>query len=197
MSYSLLIMLITIVTSIVAFNNSAFMEKLILVPYRIKHNHEYYRFITSGIVHANWLHLGFNMISFYFFAGLIESYFGPNRFLLLYIGSVVIANIPTYLKYADKSRYGSLGASGGVSAILFAFVIIHPFQTIYIYFIPVPAILFGVFYILYSYIMDKKGSDEVNHSAHLYGALVGLIYTSVLYPEVAQGFVQKILSVFI
>jgi membrane associated rhomboid family serine protease len=173
------------------------MEKLILVPYRIKNHQEFYRFITSGIVHANWLHLGFNMISFYFFAGLIESYFGPNRFLLLYFGAVIIANIPTYLRYANKSNYGSLGASGGVSAILFAFVIIHPFQTIYIYFIPVPAILFGLFYLGYSYIMDKKGSDDVNHSAHLYGALVGLIYTSVLYPEVAQGFVQKILSVFI
>jgi membrane associated rhomboid family serine protease len=185
------------VASVIAFKNTRIMGLLLLIPFRVKHNQEYYRLLTSGFVHADWMHLLFNMISFFFFAGLIENYVGPTRFLILYLGAILISNIPTFLKYADKTRYASLGASGGVSAILFAFVVIHPMETIYVYFIPIPAILFGFLYIGYSYYMDKKGNDVVNHSAHLYGALVGVLYISVLYPDVVQGFVQQILSVFI
>lgn len=168
------------------------MHKLIMNPYITERKKEYYRFITSGFIHADYLHLGFNMLSFYFFGDVVESWLGGPRFILLYIAAIVIADIPTFLKYKNHPGYNSLGASGGVSAIIFASIVLYPMNTIYVYFIPIPAFLFGFLFLFYSYYMDRKNAGRINHSAHLYGAIVGILFISVLYPQLLPAFVQQI-----
>ena len=168
------------------------MQQLILNPYLTDRRHEYYRFLTSGFIHANYLHLGFNMLSFYFFGELVEAWLGGFRFVLLYLAAIVISDIPTYLKYKNNSGYASLGASGAVSAIIFSSILLHPWNLIFVYFIPVPAFLFGFLYLFYSYYMDKRNGDIINHSAHFYGAIVGIVYTAALDITLVPQFFQHI-----
>ena len=158
------------------------MQRLILLLYWVEKKNEYYRCITSVFVHVSYVHLGFNMISFYFFGDIVEAWLGGFRFVLLYLAALVISDIPTYLKYRNNSNYASLGASGAVSAIIFASILLHPINLILVYFIPVPAFIFGIVYLAYSYYMDKRSGDFVNHSAHFYGAVVGVVYVGALYP---------------
>jgi membrane associated rhomboid family serine protease len=195
-SLTILIILITCGASLYAFSNYSFWAGLIMNPYITSKRNQYYRFITSGFVHANYIHLGFNMISFYFFGDIVETWLGSFRFVLLYLAAIVISDIPTFLKNKDNPGYNSLGASGGVAAIIFASVLIHPMNLIIVYFIPVPAFLFGIIYLFYSYYMDKRSNDNINHSAHLYGAVVGIVYTSVLYPALIPSFFQQIVEAF-
>jgi len=134
------------------------------------------------------------MLSLYFFGDIIEAWLGGFRFILLYIAAIVISDIPTYLKHKDNPGYNSLGASGGVSAIIFASVLLHPMNWIIVYFIPVPAFLFGFIYLFYSYYMDRRSNEQINHSAHFYGAVVGIVYTSVLYPALLPAFFTQIVE---
>jgi len=183
LSCTTIIIIINCVVSVIALNNPVVMNRLMLLPYWVERKNEYYRFITSGFVHASYIHLAFNMFSFYFFGYLVEAWLGGFRFVLLYAAALIISDIPTYLKYKNNSNYASLGASGAVSAIIFASILLHPVNLIFVYFIPVPAFLFGILYLAYSYYMDKRSGDYVNHSAHFYGAVVGLVYIGALYPS--------------
>jgi membrane associated rhomboid family serine protease len=192
-SLTLAIILITCGISLLAMSNPVILGNLIMNPYITNRKNQYYRFITSGFIHKDYMHLGFNMISFYFFGDEIEAWLGGFRFIVLYIAAIVIADIPTYLKYKNDPNYNSLGASGGVSAIIFASILLRPMNMLGIYFIiPVPAFLFGIFYLIYSYYMDKRSNQEINHSAHFYGAVVGIVYTSALYPKLLPAFFTKI-----
>jgi membrane associated rhomboid family serine protease len=191
------ILIITIATSFYAWNRPEIYEKWILNPYKVKHQKEYWRFITSGFVHINYMHLFFNMFALFFFGQHVAYYFGPQGNILmitLYLLGIVIADIPTYLKYQDVPKYNSLGASGGVAAVVFSSIMFEPLNPIYIMFIPIgiPGFILGALYLVYSYYQGKRMSDNINHDAHLFGAIFGLAFTVILRPGVVISFVQQI-----
>jgi membrane associated rhomboid family serine protease len=193
-SITLIIIIINCVISYIAINNPTVMNKLILTPYWVERKNEYYRFLTSGFIHADYKHLIFNMISLYFFGYVVEAWLGQILYVLLYLSAIIISDIPTYLKYKNNSNYASLGASGAVSAIIFASILLHPINLIFIYFIPMPAFVFGILYLAYSYYMDKQNRDHINHSAHFYGAVVGIAFIAILYPSTVPAMFETIMG---
>lgn len=188
---------ITVLVSWLAFSNMPLLERLILWPPAIRRRHQYDRLITHGFVHADFQHLLFNMMTLYFFGRLIEQfyadYIGHVGFALFYLSALVVAILPTYLRHIDDPGYRSLGASGAVSAILFAFIILQPWAMIYVFVVPVPAILYGVMYVVYSIWMDRQGRGNVNHSAHLWGAGYGVLFTLLMEPRVGPVFLERVL----
>jgi membrane associated rhomboid family serine protease len=190
---TLLIILVTCVVSIVAFRNHRLMDDLILWPPALSRRREYYRLVSYGVVHADWSHLIFNMFTLYFFGRNMEGIFteamGPLGFVTFYIGALIFSILPTYLKNRNNPSYRSLGASGAVSAVLFAYVLISPWSSIYVYIIKLPAIVYAVLFVAYSIYMDKRGGDNVNHSAHLWGAVYGVIFTIALEPSLLPRFI--------
>jgi membrane associated rhomboid family serine protease len=139
------------------------------------------------------------MITLYFFGRVMEQvyveYFNLPKYtyLILYIVALIVSEIPSYIKHRNNNEYRSLGASGAVAAIVFVFILIAPWATIYVFFIPVPAILYGVLFLVYSAYMSKKGEDNINHSAHLWGAVVGIVFTIIVQPAVVNIFIEKLL----
>jgi membrane associated rhomboid family serine protease len=194
MSLTVIIILITIGASMLAWSKPDLYEKWMMNPYRIKNNHEYYRFITSGFIHTGYMHLGFNMLAMYFFGRPVEGYFNTIEFLVLYIVGIVVSDISTYIKFQNHPSYRSLGASGAVSAIIFSSILVFPLDTIYIYFIPMNAFIFGILYLIYSYYQAKGSTDNINHDAHFYGAVFGIVYTFILIPGVLTDFFREISS---
>jgi membrane associated rhomboid family serine protease len=140
------------------------------------------------------------MITLYFFGRIIEAVFqaifgsrGSIYFIALYLMAIIVSDIPSYFKYRNIPGYSSLGASGGVSAIVFAFILFLPLEKINIYLIlPVPGFILGGLYLIYSYYQGRKGGDHINHDAHLYGALFGLIFCVILYPPSVQNFIDQL-----
>ncbi len=192
-----LILISTIGASFYAWNRPEIYGQWILNPYRVHHQKEYWRFITSGFVHINYMHLFFNMFALFFFGQNVAYYFGLNGqwlMLLLYLTGIVVADIPTYLKYRNQPNYNSLGASGGVAAVVFSSIMFDPLNEIYLFFLPwgIPGFILGALYIIYSYYQGKQMSDNINHDAHLYGALYGLALTILLRPGVVISFFQQI-----
>ena len=189
---------VTVLVSWRAFGDRALLERLILWPPAIKRNRQYDRLLTHGFIHADATHLLFNMITLFFFGRAIEPAFveriGMVGYAAFYLSAIVIAIMPTYLRHANDSRYRSLGASGAVSAVLFSFVLFAPWSLIFVFFIPVPAIIYAVLYIGYSIWMDRRGTDNVNHSAHLWGAVYGMLFTVMMEPRVATTFIARLLS---
>jgi membrane associated rhomboid family serine protease len=194
---TLLLIAVTAVVSWMALNNRVLMERLILWPPAIERRHQYDRLVTHGFVHADLPHLLFNMITLFFFGRLIERFFAPYigavGFVLFYLSALVVAILPTYLRHRHDPSYRSLGASGAVSAVLFAFIQLQPWSLIFVFFVPLPAILYGAMYVGYSIWMDRQGHDNVNHSAHLWGAGYGMLFTLLLEPRVAPAFLQALL----
>jgi membrane associated rhomboid family serine protease len=137
------------------------------------------------------------MITLYFFGRAAErffvSYIGPAGFVLFYLSAILVAILPTYLKHRNDPNYRSLGASGAVSAVLFSFILLHPWSLIIVFVLPVPAIVYGVLYVGYSIWMDRHGRDNVNHSAHLWGAGYGILFTLMMEPRVGPVFLQGLL----
>ena len=199
-SLSLTIMLVaaTVLVSWLAFNNHRLLDRLMLWPPAIDRQHQYDRLLTHGFVHADWQHLLFNMITLYFFGRAVEGVFtdliGAVGFLLFYLSAILVAILPTYLRHRHDPRYRSLGASGAVSAVLFAYILLAPWSLIFVFFLPVPAIVYAVFYVGYSIWMDRQGRDNVNHSAHLWGAGYGLLFTVIMEPRVIPFFLQQLVN---
>ena len=144
------------------------------------------------------MHLFFNMFTLYWFGRAMEVYY-PGRlglpqyyFAILYFGALVASLLPTYFKHRNDSQYRSLGASGAVCATLFAYILLDPWQTIYVIFFPVPAILYAVMFLAYSIYMSRRGGDYINHDAHFYGALFGVVFTIVARPEVFTTFLNEL-----
>ncbi len=186
---------IIIVTSILALNNKKLFNAFILNPSRIDAHQEYYRFLTSGFIHANYLHLFVNMFTLFFFGSSIESKLGGIHLLAILLLGIIISDFPSYSKHRNNPSYRSLGASGGVSAIVFAYIILDPVSTIFLFFIPVPAFIFGGLFLMYSYYQSRNESgDNVNHTAHFYGSVVGIVYTLIVYPEASFTFFERLLS---
>jgi len=198
MPVTLIIIAITCVVSFMAFNNSRLMNELILWPPAITRQREYYRLVTYGVLHADFGHLLVNMLTLFFFGRVMEQYYthtlGTFGFALFYLGGLIVSILPTYLANRGNANYRSLGASGAVSAVLFASILFQPWAKIYLYFaIPIPAILYAVLYVIYSVYMDRRGQGNVNHSAHLWGAAYGVAFTLMVQPERLSIFIDQLL----
>lgn len=196
MPITLIILALTCIVSYLAFNNGKLMNDLILWPPAIQRSREYHRLVTYGLVHADFSHLFFNMLTLYFFGRVMEPFFagqlGSLGFALFYIGGLVVSILPSYLQNRGNPNYRSLGASGAVSAVLFAYILLSPWSKIYVFILPIPAILYAVLYIVYSVMMDRQGNGNVNHSAHLWGAAYGVAFTLVMNPAVLPYFLSQL-----
>ena len=194
-NHTVTIIIITVIISMVAFSNQNVMNRLIFWPPAMQRG-QYDRFITHGFIHADGMHLLFNMFTLFFFGSIIESfyrqYFYELGFILFYLGGLIFAILPSYLKHKNDVRWASLGASGAVSAVLFAYVLFEPWKLIFVFFIPVPAIIFAVLYVAYSIWSDKKGNSNINHSNHLWGAAYGVIMTLILETRLIPHFLNKL-----
>lgn len=182
-----------------AFQNESLMSRLILYPRLMDRPEQYYRLLTSGFIHADWMHLIFNMLALYFFGQFVEVLYGTvglpaMLYPILYLSGIVAASLPSYAKNRENLYYRSLGASGGVAAVIFASIYLAPWQMIRIWFIPMPSILFGVLYLGYSMHMSRRGGDYVNHDAHFWGAVYGFVFTLLFEPTHGQIFLQQLLS---
>lgn len=195
---TLIIIGVTVAVSWLAFNNARLLERLILWPPAIDRNRQYDRLLTHGFIHADWQHLLFNMITLFFFGRFIEPFFadylGPLGFVIFYLSAIVVAILPTYMRHRHDPNYRSLGASGGVSAVLFAYVLINPWNLIFIFFLPVPAIVYGVAFVGYSFWADRQGGGNTNHNAHLSGAIYGVLFMLLMEPRVGGVFLQRLMS---
>lgn len=185
LSITLVIIIITSIISVIGFSNQRFIEDLIFYPPAVSERKQWYRFITCGFIHADVSHLLFNMLSLYFFGKFVEDAFqdffpqaGRWMYLFMYLSALAVSIIPTYFKNRNNYYYRSLGASGAVSAVVFAGLIIAPDQSIYIYFIPIgiPGFIFAPLYLIFSVLLDRRGGGNINHSAHIWGSIYGLIF---------------------
>jgi membrane associated rhomboid family serine protease len=197
---------LTVAISAYAWSNRDLMESWIMEPYVMARNGQWYRLLTSGFLHADWSHLLFNMFAFYSFSPVVLSTLaqgyglgvGLGLFLLLYLGGIFVSDLPTYFKHRDDRNYRSLGASGGVASVLFASILLFPVNSngggIIIFPLPFPIqpFLFGFLYLAYSYYMGRRRGDNVNHDAHFYGALYGVLLIMALVPGVVSHFIEQV-----
>lgn len=199
MNHTTSIIIITVIISLIAWQNRTFMGRLVFDPISIKRFKQYDRFVTHGFIHADGMHLFFNMFTLYFFGRVIERFyitqFGSLGFVGFYVLTVVAAIIPTYLKNQHNPHYLSLGASGAVSAVLFSFVLFAPWETLYFFgILPIPAIVFAILYTAYSIYADRRGTGNTNHSAHLFGAAFGVVATIAIEPKLILHFISALLN---
>lgn len=188
-----IIIAITCLVSFAGFSNPNLVEKLKFNAFKVNRDKQYYRFISHGFVHADMTHLLFNMISLYFFGTYAEMIFAPSIiFVLFYVFALAFASIPDFLKHKNNPYYSSIGASGAVSAVIFSMVLFKPWAIIYVYFIPLYFILYAILFLAYSVYMSKKNLDNIGHTAHLTGAIFGIIATLIYAPESLSIFLSQI-----
>lgn len=195
---------ITVFISYLGFQNHDLASKLQFNAAHIIHRKEYYRLISHAFIHANWMHLIVNMMVLYFFGRNIEAYLGyyfGNKatayYLFLYFGGILASNIWSLIKNKNNYYYNAVGASGAVSAVLFATIFFDPWGLLYLFaIIPLPGILFALGYLIYSYQMSKKQSDNVAHDAHFLGAVFGFVFPILLKPDLFQRFIDNLFSFF-
>ncbi|MBG8554535.1 rhomboid family intramembrane serine protease [Hymenobacter guriensis] len=203
---ALILIALTAGISMYAWSNRNLLESWVFSPYLVERRQQWYRFLTSGFLHADFVHLFFNLWAFYSFSPVVQQEYaaryglmgGTVCFLLLYLGAIIVSDIPTFLRHRHDPAYTSLGASGGVSAVVFASVLFYPVALggggIYIFPLPVPIqpFVFGILYLAYSYYMARRQGDNINHDAHFYGALYGAVLSLVLAPASAAEFWNKV-----
>lgn len=202
MSISLIIIVVTVLVSFSAWNNGNIYYGFMMNPYEIFKQKQYWRLLTSGFIHSGYVHLGFNMFTFYFFGSVVEIIFnqvmggsGGLLFIFFYLSAIVVSDLPTAIQNRKFPGYNSLGASGAVSAMVFASIIYLPLNKICLFAILcLPGFILGTLYIIYSYTQSRSLSDNINHQAHLYGAIYGIIFAIAVYPPSAANFIQEILS---
>lgn len=200
---TLTIILITCVVSLLAFRDHAIYSKLIFNPYIIYKNKEWFRFIGSGLIHADAFHLLVNVFVLYVFGSVIEESFEalfPGKamlyYLMLYVGGMMASVIPSYLKNRNNPGYNALGASGAVSAVVFSYILLFPLRKLCLYgILCLPGIIFGALYLFYCYYMGKKGRDNINHDAHMWGAIYGFFFTVLLKPQLFLNFFDQVLHI--
>ena len=193
---------VTSLISYLAFQNSELMEKMHFNAARVIHRREYYRLISHAFVHAHWPHLIVNMLVLYFFGRNVEVYFENyfgNRitayYLFLYFGGILASNIWGLIKHYNDYYYNAVGASGAVSAVLFATIFFDPWEPLYFFgILPIPGILFALGYLIYSYQMSKRKTDNVAHDAHFLGAVFGFIFPILLKPALFERFIDNLFS---
>jgi membrane associated rhomboid family serine protease len=212
-SITIIIIILTVLVSIGGFTNQKIVDDLIFHPPAVSRRNQWYRFITCGFIHADVVHLLFNMYAFYSFGAALEDAFqspllfgdnGKLMYIVLYISSLIVCLLPTYLKNTDNYYYKSLGASGAVSAVIFASIALSPVSKIGLIILPgvgIPAFAFGIIYLVVSAYLDKRGGGNINHSAHFWGAVYGVVfmlvacYTMTDYP-LTKVFIQKVKEYF-
>ena len=191
---AIFILVLTVVTSLIAWQYEDLFRLFALNPWTLVRERRYYTFLTSGLIHADVGHLFFNMYSFYIFAFPLERLMGHWQFLVLYAASLVLSDITTVVKHRDTPDYFCVGASGAVTAVIFSFIIYEPTSRIGLIFIPVfiPAPIFGLLFVLWSYYSARYRQTRVNHAAHLWGAVSGLALTLILDPAAYRGFFEAL-----
>jgi membrane associated rhomboid family serine protease len=202
MSFSItfIIILINVIISLVAFRDQDAFYKLCFWPERVWHDREWIRILSGGFLHANMTHLFFNMFSLFFFGPFVEDSFmsecgsaGHTAFIIFYVAAIVFANIPDLLEHKNDQNYRAVGASGAVSAVIFASILYNPVTTIYVFFFPVTAYLFGVLFLAYSAYMSRRQMDNIGHLAHFSGAVFGIIFPLIFQPTLFMECLHKIL----
>ena len=209
-SITLVITVITVVVSLLGFNSSKVIDNLTFYGPAISKQKQYYRFITCGFIHADFMHLAFNMLAFYSFGEILETQFfassdifgaeAPFYYLMLYIGGLIVSSTPDYFKHKDNYYFRSLGASGAVSAVIFACIVLYPTLPISFFFLPgIPGWIFGIAFLGISAYLNKQGGGQINHGAHLWGAIFGVVYTVLFVSlkgeiNVWQNFIGNILG---
>lgn len=201
MSISLLIIIATVAFSYWCWQNPGSFSRFAFYPHRVWHKKEWIRFFSSSLMHVSGMHLFFNMFTFFFFGPAVERKFdqiypgsGALLLALLYISGMVLSEAGTLFKYKNDPGYSSVGASGAVSAILFSAIWFAPTSQILVMFIPMPGFAFGALYLLYTaYSAKNDYSGQINHDAHLYGSLWGVLFTILLAPDSIPYFFDQLI----
>jgi membrane associated rhomboid family serine protease len=182
---ALVILVVTVAVSLIGLRMPALIHKCVLRPYEVWRGRHLDTLYLHGFFHADFGHLLFNMFSFYFFAFPLERRFGTAAFVIGYLVALVASVVPSLLKHRDDADYATLGASGGVTAVIFAYIVLYPASSLYLFLlpIPIPAPLFAVGYLAYSIYAGQRRSDNVNHAAHITGALCGLVWVGLCAPD--------------
>lgn len=205
MTTTILIIIATCIVSFLGFKNYAIFDQLKHFPSIEHQDKSYYRWLTGGFLHGDEMHLFVNMYVFYMFGTYVEYFiksssyaqFGSIIFLVLYLLIIAMANIPTYFKYKNSTFFSSVGASGGVTGLVFIYILLNPWEMLYLFFaIPIPAILFGVLYLWYSSWAADKNRDNIDHYGHFFGALAGIATFTIIYPRVLPAFFEKLIYNF-
>lgn len=199
---TIIIIAITALISIAAFNKVELLYKYQFNAYQIVKRKQWYRIFTYAFLHANWDHLLVNMFVLFFFGRVLETYFNDYfgasavlYFILLYVGAIVFSTLYDLKKHREHYHYNAVGASGATSAVVFAAIFFAPLEKIYfMFFIPIPGIIFAIGYLYYSYYMSKKNLDNIGHSAHFYGAVFGFLFPILIKPQLFSLFLQQILN---
>jgi len=197
-----IIIAINVIISFVAFQDENAFYKLCFWPEKVWHEKEWIRILSGGFLHANMPHLLFNMFSFYFFGPIVEGYFmqefgaaGHTSYIIFYILAVVVANIPDLYQHKDDPQYRAVGASGAVSAVIFATILFSPLSLIYLFmFLKMPAFVFGILFLIYSAYMARRQSDNIGHLAHFSGAIFGIVYPLVFQPTLFMECLNQIIG---
>lgn len=198
-----IIIAITLLISIPCFSNRSLFYKLSLSPYNVVHKNEWYRVLTHGFVHADYTHLIINMLVFWSFGQKVEQIMyaiSPNNlgaftFISLYVGALIFASMYDITKHKDNYYYNSIGASGAVTAVVFTSIFFNPWDKIYFFaIVPIPAIVFGALYLWYESYMSGKKGDNVNHHAHIFGAIFGFLFPIAMRPEMFSYFINQLLN---
>lgn len=200
----LALIVVNVIFSFAAFSSKEVMGRAIFNPYIIHEKREWWRFITSGFIHADTLHLFVNMFVLYSFGDvtlmLYEDAFGERAvyyFFIMYFGGMITAHIPAYKKHREDPAYNSLGASGAISALVFAFILFQPLAPLALFgILPLPGIVMGALYLVYSYYAAKRAGEYINHEAHFWGAVFGFLFTTTMKPELFENFINSITSFF-
>ncbi len=199
---TLILIVITVAASLACFSRPGLFEAMKFSAYDVCHRRQWHRMISYGAVHGGWGHLLFNMITLYCFGRIVEQYFGaafgatigPVLYAVLYVTALAVSSVWDLIKFRDDPAYSAVGASGAVSAILFAAILFEPRMGIYIYLIPipVPAYIFAPVYLIYCIIMARKNMDNIGHSAHFWGAVYGLVFPLLLRPDIFTHFLSQL-----
>jgi len=177
-AYSILL-LIVVVSGLGLMGAPRIIERNLLRPWRVVRNHEYSTVVTCGFVHSDFGHLLFNSLTLFSFGPNLERTIGTTRFLVLYLIGLVISSLGTVYKHRNNPDYASLGASGAILAVLFAYIVYYPTNMLLLFFVPMPAVVFAFAYLAYTWWASTHSRGRVNHDAHLDGALTGLIFVGV------------------
>ena len=199
---TLIIIIVTLIITVIAFHSDEVMSKMMLNPYQVYRKKEWYRMITHGFLHADWTHLIINMIVLYSFGSNVEAWFGKLKmagyidsvtitYSLLYFGGIIISSMITLFRHRNNRWYNSVGASGAVSAIIFTSIFFNPLDRLYFFaVIPIPGIVFAILYLFYSSYMSRRSKDNINHDAHLLGAVYGFLFPLLIDFDLISHFLQ-------
>ena len=183
-----------VITFVGQYFQPKLMEKLGFNAYLIRTKKEYHRFLTSMLVHANFMHFLFNILSYYFFAFALEMLFlGTVKFVIILLVSQIVAQLYDYFRWKNNPNFWSVGASGAISGLIFSYIAIRPTATIFLFFIPMPAWIFGILFVAYSAYAGRSYAGGINHFAHLFGAIAGFVLTILLRPDVLNTWLSFIM----